>query len=445
MHATRRFLGAVALAALAMALSACFGGRNGASGGSNAISVWLYPQGDDEVGIRAIEAAFEAKHAGKQLEIVVYPEDEYQTKINTALVAGNPPDVAIMESRNWMKVGYAVDLTPHLDDWGVSIDDYNLGGLARGAVEGDPTAGVYGIGTFLGGNVIVYNKALFDAAGIDYPSTDRSMTYQEYADLCRQLGHPNQDPALNVYGCAMPNFSFDFYPIYGEDGHTAEGNMNAPELAEAFEIGAGLINDGLAPSSSILDTITEPDLFAQGQIAMTWSDFSQVPLYEGAGIEFGMAPFFMVEGQEDFVDTWTAAWGTFTESRHKEDALLFLQFVATDAQKVQMETTADPPLSTTVAQQEGYGQGDPVKAEFLTVLAKARPLPFVPPGEEAWAPDEVLRLLTVDGQTDAQPILDQMAADAQQQLDAVWSRWENLNQSQFESAVEAEASASQGE
>lgn len=444
MHATRRFLAAAALAALAIVLTSCFGGRNDGGGSSNAISVWMFGQGDDEVAIRAIEAAFEKQNPGKDLEIIVYPEDQYPTKINTALVAGSPPDVAIIENHNWMKVGYVVDLTQHLDDWGVSIDDYSPGGLARGAVEDDPADGVYGIGTFLGGFPIVYNKAMFDAAGLEYPSADTSMTFAEFADLCRRLTQPNDNPTKTIYGCTMTPDPYNYYPVYGPDGHTAEGHMNAPELADAFEIGAALQNENAAPGVGVLDTITTNALFAQGLVAMTFSDFSAVPTYEEAGVDFGMAPMIVAEGQEDFVDTWTAPWGTFTESPHPQDALLFLEFIATEAQKVQMEATPDPPLSTKVANEEGYGDGDPIKAEFLRVLENARPGVFVPP-EEAYDPGEVLRLLTVEGQTDAQPILDEMAADAQSQLGRLWERWEKLDKSQFESDVEAEASASEEE
>ena len=54
---------------------------------------------------------------------MVYPEEEYVTKVNTSLVAGNPPDVAIIESDDWMKAGYVVELTDKLADWGVSIDE----------------------------------------------------------------------------------------------------------------------------------------------------------------------------------------------------------------------------------------------------------------------------------------------------------------------------------
>jgi multiple sugar transport system substrate-binding protein len=427
------------IAAVPIVLAACLGGRGG--GDSEAISVWMFPQGDDEAAIRAIEAAFEEANPGKNIEVVVYPEDEYQTKINTALVAGSPPDVAIIENRDWMKVGFVVELTDSLDDWGVSIEDYSPGGLARGAVEGDPSEGVFGIGTFLGGYTIVYNKAMLDEAGVEHPSVDTSMTWAEYAEICEQLAQPSEDPTQTVYGCFVNADPYNYYPRYGPDGRTAEGFMNAPELAEAFEIGASLINDGLAPASSVLDTIGHTDLFAQGQIAMAFSDFSTVPTFQEAELDFGMAPMVVAEGEEDFVDTWTAPWGTFTESRHKEDALAFLEFIATDAQTVQMEATADPPLSTKVAQEGGYGEDDPIKAEFLQVLENARAGVFTPPGEDQWDPDEVLRLLTVEGETDAQPILDDMAARAQQRLDEIWARWETLSQDQFEEEAPVESPA----
>jgi hypothetical protein len=92
-----------------------------------------------------------------------------------------------------------------------------------------------------------------------------------------------------------------------------------------------------------------------------------------------------------------------------------------------------------VAEEAGYGEDDPIKQDFLAVLANARPLPFAPPGEDNWDPVEVMRLLTVEGETDAQAILDEMAAAAQEQLDEVWERWDTFDQSEFEEQVEEEA------
>jgi hypothetical protein len=50
-----------------------------------------------------------------------------------------------------------------------------------------------------------------------------------------------------------------------------------------------------------------------------------------------------------------------------------------------------------------------------------------------------MRLLTIEGQTDAQAILDEMAAASQQELDAAWERWDTFDRSEFEEQVEAEA------
>ena len=95
----------------------------------------------------------------------------------------------------------------------------------------------------------------------------------------------------------------------------------------------------------------------------------------------------MIKHGESFVDTWTAPWGTFTESANQAAALEFLRWLATDGQVVRMETSADPSLSMSAAEANGYGQGDPTKEAYLQVLsAAAQPQVFVPPGVEAWDP-----------------------------------------------------------
>jgi len=154
----------------------------------------------------------------------------------------------------------------------------------------------------------------------------------------------------------------------GDDGRHRHDDAAHQLLRRPRRRRAGLINDGLAPSSSVLDTVAESDLFAQGQIAITWSDFTAVPTYEEAEIDFGMTPSFVVEGQEDFVETWTAPWGTFTESPHAADALLFVGFMVTDAQEIQMEVAPDPPLSTVVAEEASYGGDDPIKHQYMRTI-----------------------------------------------------------------------------
>ena len=395
------------------------------------LNIWTYPQGDDERSLKAYKAAFEELYPDVTVKISVVPEDTYGTKVNTALQAHKPPDVAVMEDRSWMKSGRVLDLTPYYASWGVDVADFNPGGIARATVEGDVAEGVYGVGDFLGGNIFVYNKALFDAAGIPYPAADKSLTIQEYADICRKLAKPDPDPAKTVYGCSMPEWApgIQSKDVFGADGRQAEGNLNSPEMVDAFNIAGALVREKAAPGGTALTAIGESDLFADGRLGITWTDFTETPKYDEAGLQYGLAPFLVIKPGESFVDTWTAPWGTFTESTNQAAALEFLRWLATDGQVVRMESSADPSLSMSAAQATNYGEGNPTKEAYLQVLsAAAKPQVFVPPGVEVWDNAEVLRQLTIGGKTDAKPILDAMAAATQKELDRVWTEWEKIGQ-----------------
>ena len=408
----------------------------GQTGGSEApaqltgtLDVWTQPQGDDERAIKAIGKAFEEANPGVEFKLLVVSEDTYATKVNTALQAKAPPDVAALEDRTWMQAGKVVQLDDKLVEWGVDVTDFNPGGIGRGTPKGTLESGLYGVGEFLGGNIFVYNKTLLDAAGVAYPPADRSLTIDEYAELCRAVAKPDPDPNKAIFGCSMPEWGpgIQNKDVYGADGRSAIGNLNSPEMVHAFDVGAGLIRDKVAPSTQLLEAANESDLFASGRLGITWTDFTETPKYVESGVDFGIAPFFVIKDGESFVDTWTSPWGTFTDSTDKELALAFLKFIATDAQAIRPTVSADPPLSMTVAEQIGYGQDDPVKAAYLDVLAStAKSQVFVPPGVESWDAAEVMRLLVDEGRTDTQAILDQQAEGAQKELDEAWERFDAI-------------------
>lgn len=402
------------------------------TGEKRQLTVWTYQPADDPA-IDALIKAFEAKYPDIQIAYTPLPEDEYQTKVNTALTAHQPPDVAIIENKGWMQAGRVVELTEQLKLWGVDPRDFNPGGVGRITISGDINAGIYGIGDFVGGNVLFYNKDMFDAAGLTYPVADRSLAWPEYADLCRQLGKPSRNPEEAVYGCSVPDWSFGIWTrwLYGKDGREAIDNMNSAAMVEAWNLGTALVRDGYAPSGSVMEAFPagESDMFAQKKIAMTWSDFTEATKYKEQGVSFGVAPFWVISGSESFVDTWTAPWGTFTESKNRDDALLFLQFVATDGQRIRAEVTSDPPFSTKVARELNWGEGDSLLQQYLQVLQAAKPQVFVPPlPEDAYNAAEIYRLLTVEGQTDAKPLLDSEAEKTQPLLEQAWQDWDKLAQ-----------------
>ena len=395
------------------------------------LSVWMYPQ--DEASLNAYKKAFEKQYSNIKLKYVAYPEDNYITKVNVALQAHNPPDVAVLEERAWAKAGLVVDLGPFYEAWDISVDDFAPGGVARYTLEEGPKQGIFGVGDFLGANFIVYNKDLFDQAGVDYPPADRSLEWPEYAELARELARPSSDPNERVYGASAPEWGFGIWVrwIFGPEGRQILGNLNSQEEIEAWNLGAALVRDKIAPSGQLIATVTEPDLFTQKRIAMTWTDFTFAKDYEAAGIDFGLAPWQVIEGSESFVDTWTAPWGTFVEAKHQHAALTFLQFMGTEAQRIRAKVSADPPLSLKVAREINWGAGDPITEQYLEVLeTSAKAQVFVPPlPEGAYDPVEIYNKMTVQGETDAEPLLDAAAKKTQPLLDKAWKDWEALERS----------------
>src|SRR5829696_7892442 len=90
------------------------------------LTVWMYVQ--DPASLKAYKKAFEKKYSNIKLKYVTYPEENYVTKVNVALQAHNPPDVAVMEERAWMKARLTADLAPFYKAWGISIEDFAPGG-----------------------------------------------------------------------------------------------------------------------------------------------------------------------------------------------------------------------------------------------------------------------------------------------------------------------------
>jgi multiple sugar transport system substrate-binding protein len=392
------------------------------------LAVWMYPQ--DTKSLNAYKKAFEKKYSNITVKYVNYPEDNYVTKVNVALQAHNPPDVAVMEERAWMKAGLTADLAPFYKAWGINVNDFAPGGVARFTLEDGPKQGIFGVGDFLGGNIIVYNKALFDQAGAEYLPTERSLEWPDYAALARKVAQPNSNPTKRVYGASAPDWGFGIWQkwVYGKDGRKVLGNLNTEPEIEAWNLGTALVRDDVAPSAQAVSTVTEPDLFTQKRIAMTWTDFTFMNDYQAANIDFGIAPWPVIKGSGSFVDTWTAPWGTFVESKNLHAALTFLQFLGTDAQRIRAKVSSDPPLSLKVAREIDWSKGDPIKEQYLKVLEVAsQAQPFVPTlPEGTYDTVETYNKMTVQGQTEAKPILDEAAKKTQPLLNKAWKDWEAL-------------------
>jgi len=217
-------------------------------------------------------------------EVVGDTWDYYRIKMMQQLAAGNPPDTVFTDV--WYFRMYAVDgvfmnLEPMIDAdydyrkdnlWPVVIEN-----TAAPDINGDMYCLPYDYGT----HCLAYNKGMFDAAGVDYPTDDMSWE-DDIVPLAREftldmddnkVDGANFDPTrMQQYGINPYNYLFWWYvDAWGGKCFTpdmSKSNINTPEAAAGIKFLYDIMNTyKIAPSPAYQQS--QPISFQTGKIAMS--------------------------------------------------------------------------------------------------------------------------------------------------------------------------------
>ena len=269
-----------------------------------------------------------------------------------------------------------VEVGEVLKERGVDLERYAPGPLGACTMDGK----LYCIGTYTGALVLMYNKDLFDKAGVPYPSSTVPMTVDEYAEIARKLSVNDADPAKRVYGAeAGPTYWWTDMPDFlGADLRTVVGELDDEETIHTWDVLAGLVRDGHAVTDDQVASMGGSGLFATGQQAMSFEDNFAIGDLLEQGVNVGVAPLPVeTAGQPAFVPSWTDAWSTFVTSKHPDQALDFIEFMATEG-NVLREAGGAYPLDQQLAVEADYAADSEAKQQMVDVMGLTRPLPFVP-------------------------------------------------------------------
>jgi multiple sugar transport system substrate-binding protein len=238
------------------------------------LTMWVWDENWARVISASIEVWKEKYCPGAEVNLSVQPWGQYWDLLATNAAAGDLPDVFNMSQDRFFF--YAsnetlLDLQPYFDEAGVDtslwgsgmIDPYRWGedrDLYAAPVNWDTIA-------------IFYNKDMFDAAGLDYPTSD--WTWDDFAAAAAAL----TDPANDVYGAAVyseyqagyPNFiaATGITPVV--DAARTECTLDDPESLEALNFLKGLYDAGYMPSVSLMGGASADDSFnfwLAGRVAM---------------------------------------------------------------------------------------------------------------------------------------------------------------------------------
>ena len=181
--------------------------------------------GGNEDNLAKIVDAFEKANPDIKVEVTTLPYSDYGTALQTDLAAGTQADVFDIDGvSNYGPLQENGVLAP-LE--GVDTSVYNKGLVEQYATDGTQ----YALPTSFSDVVLYYNKDLFDAAGVEYPTAD--WTWADETAAATKI----TDAAAGVWGDHQPVTYNEYYKVLVQNG---ESFLNKDGTAVAFNTPGGI-------------------------------------------------------------------------------------------------------------------------------------------------------------------------------------------------------------
>ena len=400
---TRKKLIVPVIAAIALVAVACTSGSDsgsssgtgspGSSGAPIELTMWHgYGKVIDNQGQTNYEAKsltdlvdeYNAMNTGIHVNLdYIGSNDHALEKLTVALNAGEQPDITYQYGTSMPQIATApgvMDLTDKVQDPSYNWSDFSEGARQAATVDGH----VYGIPALIDNLAIVYNKDLFQQAGVAPPSAD--WTWDDFIAAAKAL----TDPSKQQYGWAFPiDGSEDTTWHYDAMLWEAGGDiLNADNTQAAFNSDAGvqaltaLQQMAVTDKSVFLDqqnTGKIDTLFNSGKIGMDVTGPWALSGYPDINYGVQIMPEF--PGGSHATIAGPDMWVMFDNNGHGEAAWQFMQWL-TAAEQVKadaMESGHLPIRNSVVTPSflKAFDQkfpGEGLFAQNLTNVTKARPV-----------------------------------------------------------------------
>jgi ABC-type glycerol-3-phosphate transport system substrate-binding protein len=94
------------------------------------LNLWIFE--GEEAFLPRLQEAFETRYPNIKLELTEIPEDQYVTKIDTALAANTPPDIGFVYGgqQRWLKAGKFLPIDEMIKENGIQVENYNRNAIS---------------------------------------------------------------------------------------------------------------------------------------------------------------------------------------------------------------------------------------------------------------------------------------------------------------------------
>lgn len=295
------------------------------------LTFWSWRQ-EDRAQYEQFIDTFEAANPGITVKFETFEATNYNTILSTSLAAGTGPDLMMIRAYGGMEAvasgGYLEPLTTETVP---ALADFAPEALAAQTMRSDNQ--IYGVPFASQTQLVIYNKALFDANGITEPQT-----WDELIAASQKLEDAGIIPFANGTATAWQNETvlFDLTSsIMGRDFYddlmAGNADFTDPRFVEALtklkEISA-FFPDGFIG----LDYPSAQQLFSSGMAAMFAGGSYELTTFktQNPDLELGVfaAPGIAVEDPKLVSVYYDGGYAMNANGENKEASLKFLNYVA---------------------------------------------------------------------------------------------------------------------
>ena len=364
-----RALAALVALAASVSLAACGGGDDEQTGSTSAdtggepveIEFWHgQTQGPAEL-LQTMIDDFNSTHP----DVVVSKDsggvnsDRMLQKVTAGLQADNYPDIAYIygsDLANLASGDQLVDLTDAIDNGDINWDRFVDAGKEAVTVDDVPRA----VPAFIDNLAVVYNKKIFDDAGVDYPTDD--WTWDDFLKTAAELN----DPDAGIVGFGWPgtgdeDTTWRIWPLVWQQGGdiVSEDGDSVGFDGASGEAALNVVAQAASDDSVYIDSTAGSErmqqLFASGKMAMNVAGPYTLPEYVDAKVDYGVAsmPSF---GDEHTTIAGPDTWAIFDNGDERVAAALeFMDWFSQPEQQLRWISEAGSlPLTNDVQDAPGY-------------------------------------------------------------------------------------------
>jgi len=283
---------------LALLAAACTGektpeAQQTGSEGPVIVVMWHGYTGIEAKVLKAMANDYSKEHPGVVISPFFYGNSSYALqKLETALAGGVYPDISYLYGA-W---GANIAQSPRL----VALNDYvendteydwqDFWEVERSVATVDGK--IVGIPALVDNLALVYNKDLFDDAGLGYPSED--WTWDDFRDAAKALTDPAKKQfGWSIYGDASDDTTWRFMPFLWAAGgdllseDNSEAVFNQEPGLEALTLLGQMANEDESIYLDMGDG-TSFGLFTSGHIAMMSTGPWDLASLKESGVDFGV-------------------------------------------------------------------------------------------------------------------------------------------------------------